>query len=214
MHHPSFSYTFRCHRIGFAICLLLCVSCDVIPSNRISNSTPSIPAYELLLETDPFPEKWQADPCDPERCQRPQLAWRTFGIVGVPGHVNQTVSRFPNSEAAQAEFRLVREMGFKASSPPQIPNTDFIPPQEITYRSPIADEYHFGCGVDIVPACRAIFRYGNYYLELYFDLDSYQGYGLDHEGDGLKLEEVEPILRAMDEKAGEILGIALPTRTP
>jgi hypothetical protein len=37
----------------------------------------------------------------------------------------------------------------------------------------------------------------------YFDIDGSRG-------DGLKIEEVEPILLAMDERASELLGIPLP----
>jgi hypothetical protein len=138
-------------------------------------------------------------------------AQRTFGRLAIPGSAIQQVYRLDSIEAARAKFQRVREVDFRSRQPP---NLQFAPPAEITYRSPIADEYYFGCGVDRVPACKAIFRYGNYYIEFYFNLDEYRGYGLDYEGDGLKLEQVEPILRAMDERAAAVLGLQpKPTKT-
>jgi hypothetical protein len=61
--------------------------------------------------------------------------------------------------------------------------------------------------LDEVSACRALFRYRNFVIEFYMDIDAGQG-------DGLKMTEVEPILRAMDARASEVLGIPLPTATP
>ncbi len=177
---------------------------------------PNIPAWHLLINADAFPKGWEADPCAPtdRLCFSGTHALRTFGRVEIPGHVIQQAYRFNAVEAAKAKFRRVREVDFR---PRQPPNLQFAPPSEITYQSPIADEYYFGCGVDRIPACKAIFRYGNYYIEFYFDLDEYQGYGRDVEGDGLKIEEIEPILRAMDERAAAVLGLrprAEPTKTP
>jgi hypothetical protein len=100
-------------------------------------------------------------------------------------------------EAAQTKFQTYREVEFREL---QSPNRTFRPPPEITYRSPIADEYYLGCGIDEVPACRAIMRYGNYFIYFYFDID-------DGQGDGLKMEEVEPILRAMDARVTSVLGV-------
>ena len=61
--------------------------------------------------------------------------------------------------------------------------------------------------MDEVHACRSIFRYGNYFVEFYLEIDDGNGYGL-------QLHEVEPILRAMDERAAELLEIPLPSPSP
>ncbi|MCL4871886.1 MAG: hypothetical protein KJ063_23250 [Anaerolineae bacterium] len=87
------------------------------------------------------------------------------------------------------------------------PFSPFQPPPEISYRSPIADEQYLGCGVDVVPGCRAGLRYGQYFIYFYFDIDG-------GKGDGLQIEEVEPILRAMDERASLLLGIPLEAENP
>ncbi len=202
----------------FIMMVLLKTGCTSVRFSGESAPLPlsNIPAWHLLINADTFPKGWEADPCDStdRLCFSETHALRTFGRVAIPGHVIQQVYRFNSIEAAQAKFHRVREADFR---PRQPPNMQFAPPPEITYQSPIADEYYFGCGVDRVPACEAIFRYGNYYIEFYFDLDEYRGYGLDVEGDGLKLEQVEPILRAMDERAATVLGLRLraePTKTP
>jgi hypothetical protein len=193
--------------IGVLVLILLETSCARIIRESAPTPLPVIPAWQLLLDAKPFPKDWDADPCNPERCLRETYAARVFGIVGVPGHVIQNVFRLDNIEAAKAKFRTYREVDFR---PRQPPNHQFLPPPEITYHSLLADEYYLGCGVDEVPACRAIFRYSNYFVYFYFDIDG-------GKGDGLKIREVEPILRAMDERAAAVLGLRLraePTKTP
>lgn len=193
--------------IGIVAVLVLESGCSILPVNALATPLPNVPATALLLDMDPFPKGWAMSQCYTSHCFSDTEALREFYLTGVPGHVNQYVFRLGSVESAQAKFKLYRETDFKKKPPPQLPSTDFLPPSEVTYRSPIADEYYLGCGVDIVPACRAIFRYRNYLVEFYFDIDS----GI---GDGLKIQQVEPILRAMDEKASAVLGIPLPTRTP
>jgi hypothetical protein len=157
-----------------------------------------------LLDTPAFPNGWTLNQCYSQHCFSDAEALREFGVVGVPGHVIQQVFKLGSAESAHAKFRTWREVDFRQRVPP---NVQLSPPSEITYRSPIADEYYLGCGVDKVPACEAIFRFGNYFIYFYFDIDG-------GKGDGLKIQQVEPILRAMDERAATVLGIPLPTRTP
>jgi hypothetical protein len=80
-----------------------------------------------------------------------------------------------------------------------LPSIEFLPPPQITYRSPIADEQYLACGVDVVPACRAGRRYERFFVEFYFSLDGWLWIGFGPEVTGVRIEEVEPILRAMDE---------------
>jgi len=184
-----------------------------------TRSIPQSPAWHLLLpDAQAFPQDWDVDPCTLSRkCFGETEAYRVYGIVGVPGHVIQHVHRLGGLASAQAMFRRAREVDFKKSSPPRVPSSEFLPPPEITYRSPIADEYYLGCGVDIVPGCIAIFRYGHYFIEFFFNVDKGYVDGVEIKGNGLKIEEVEPILRAMDERAAAVLGLrprAEPTKTP
>lgn len=131
---------------------------------------------------------------------------RSFGIVGIPGHVIQKVLYLGDEKESRAKFRTYRETSFGRSTS-RSPSTEFVPPPEITYRSPIADEEYLGCGVDVVPACQALIRYGSYVVYFYFDLDQRMADGVMVETDGgLTIEQVEPILRAMDERAAALLG--------
>jgi hypothetical protein len=130
---------------------------------------------------------------------------RSFGIVGIPGHVIQKVLYLGDEKEARAKFRTYRETSFGRSTS-RSPSTEFVPPPEISYRSPIADEQYLGCGVDVVPACRAILRYDSYLVYFYFSLDRGSVDGVEVEADGLTIEQVEPILRAMDERAAALLG--------
>lgn len=168
------------------------LSGDPIPVNP-----PDVPTSDLLLDESPFPSGWQIDLCEPY-CDRDRFlgeSSRTFGRIGIPGHIIQDVFYYRTERDAEAKFQRYDE------------TTGHSPPPEISYLSPIADEQYLRCGVDKrsgIENCRAARRYGNYFIYFYFDLD--QGYD-----DGLpSIEDVEPILRAMDERVSEQLGIPLP----
>jgi hypothetical protein len=190
--------------VGAIAFIVLNMGCAKFVSGPSSPPLPTTSATELLVSREAFPRDWMVDPCNPDRCLRDTNALRTFGRPGIPGSVIQQIFRLGSVEAAKDKFSTYREVDFR---PRQSPNIQLAPPSEITYHSPIADEFYFGCGVDEIPACEAIFRYNNYFVFFHFDIDS-------GKGDGLKIEQVEPILRAMDSKAASVLGIPLPTRTP
>jgi hypothetical protein len=204
--------------MGIIISVLLGTGCTAFLEQ--SAPTPAAPAWHLLIDdTLAFPQEWNVDPCDSSHrlCFGETHALRGFGRVGIPGSVIQDVYRLDSVASAKAMFQRARGVDFKKSSPPRVPSSEFLPPSEITYRSPIADEFYLGCGVDVVPACEAIFRYGNYFVMFFLNVD--KGYVDDVEiiGNGLKIEEVEPILRAMDARAAAVLGLrprAEPTKTP
>lgn len=198
-----------------ALLILTIVGCSLNSGESTSRGLPNAPAWMLLLDRTSFPQSWDVDPCTKSPlCFGEQEAVRTFGIVNVPGHVLQEVERHTTVQRAKTVYEAARTALFNKAPPPRSPSTELLPPPEISYHSPIADDFHLGCGVNVVPACQAIFRYRNYFVHLYFDLDKWQQYGLERDGDGLQLQDVEPILRAMDAKASSVLGIALPTWTP
>jgi hypothetical protein len=168
---------------------------------------PGVAASALLLDASPFPTGWQADPCEPhcDRAERSSEARRTFGIVDIPGHVNQTVLHYGSLNSAHAVFESYKGSDLSTSTPEaRSPFVPFRIPDEIAYKSPFADEQYLGCGIDVIPACVAGRRYGQYFVRFFFVID-------DGNGEGLKIGEVEPILRAMDEHYAELFDIALPT---
>lgn len=161
----------------------------VAPSGR--------PTKELLLDEQPFPPGWQVDPCEPYCDDKLSQSSRSFGRIGIPGHVLQDVFHFQDEQDAQAKHQRYEE------------TTPHQPPPEIAYRSPIADAQYLRCGIDDpagVSVCRAGRRYGTYVIYLFFDIDQ----GLD---DGLHYDEVETILRALDEHISTQLEIPIPIMT-
>jgi hypothetical protein len=180
----------------------------------ITNPVPAHPVStsELLLDEQPFPMGWQASSCDPycEREERNGQSGRSFFRTGIPGHVIQNVFHYSSERAAHVTFEGYKSMNLSEATPSaREPFSPFQPPPEISYRSPIADEQYLGCGVDVVPGCRAGLRYGQYFVYFYFSLESGYVGTRKIQNSGLKLEEIEPILRAMDERVSLLLDIPL-----
>jgi hypothetical protein len=185
---------------------------------------PAVPTGDLLLDEDPFPEEWEVFSCEPhcDRRERNGESGRSFGVVDVPGHVIQDVFYFDGEWAAKIKFRRYEETDLPDAVDPnsvRTPRTVFSPPPEIEYRSPIADDQYLGCGIDVVPACRAGLRYGNYFIYFYFDLrssyyfdylDEVQAEKMLGDEGGLTLLQVEAILRAMDEHYAEQFDLEIP----
>ena len=188
-----------------AITALWVTGCSISIGGPKNIPTPSIAASDLLLDALALPPRWTVNPCKPDCDPGLVTAQRSFGIVGVPGHVLQDVFYLGSEKAAQEKFHTYYEKDFGKSSV-RSPSSEFTSPPEITYRSSIADEQYLGCGVDVVPACRAILRYDSYFVYFYFSLERGFADGAEIEADGLTLEQVETILRAMDERAARMLG--------
>lgn len=209
IHHLWIARHPQLYRIAGILIILWCVGCGIIANAPTPRLPVDVPAWFFLIDTQSFPPNWETPECTPSvrLCLGNVHALRSFGIPGVPGHVIQDVYRFSNVSEAQALFLSARKVDFARCVPQRNPCINFLPPPEINYLSPISDEYYLGCGIDVVPACEAIFRYGQYYAELYFDIDS-------GKGDGLQIQQVKPILRAVDERAASVLGIPFPTKAP
>lgn len=124
--------------------------------------------------------------------------WRTHP----PATVNQEIRAYGNIDDAINSFADLRGLIFRTSS--QEPSTPYKPPAEITYQSPIADDFYLACGVDIFLLCRSLSRYRNYLIELFMPVIS------EYENTGMTYPEVEAVLRALDTKVGKQLGLSLP----
>jgi hypothetical protein len=183
---------------------LLGVGCTNFSSGPRPTALPALPARDLLLDTRAFPQGWVAGPCAPD-CSRSEgetHALRSFYLIGIPGQVLQEVVRLESVQAATAMFQRARQTDFRDRVSP---NRQFVPPPEIPYRSPIADAYYFGCGIDEVPACKMIMRKGNYFISVFLNVD--RG---EVDGHGLKITNIEPILRAVDARVAARFSIPLP----
>ena len=185
-------------------------------ANQPARTLPIVPARDLLVGIDAFPDRWGIDPCEPACGQDRGDAYaeRSFGMPDVAGHVLQDVFRLDSVAAAQATFQTYREVDFRKHPPPRTPSSEFVPPPEVSYHSPLADDSYFGCGVDVVPACRAIIRYGQYVVSFYIDVNhgTADGVVITTE-EGLTIADIEPILRALDHQGAASLGLPLPPPT-
>jgi hypothetical protein len=198
--------------VSIAAIALVSIACSISIGGPKTIPAPRIPASDFILDTRAFPPDWILFPCEPH-CKPGVISTvRSFGIIDIPGHVIQEVLYLGDEKTAHDEFQSYRKAYF-GKSENRSPSTEFLPPSEIAYSSSIADEYYLGCGVDVVPACKAILRYDSYLVYLYFSLERGFAGGVEIGADGLTLEQVETILRAMDERAAMMLGTeAAPSR--
>jgi hypothetical protein len=186
--------------IGTTFLLVGCSIFKLQPSVPV----PTIPASAFLLEADVFPKKWVSFSDE----SGVMVAGRSFGIPNAPGQVFQEVYRRPNNKKASEKFEVYLEGEFNVSIKYQ-PAVPFAPPLEIPFKSKIADEYYFACGVNEVPQCKMLARYRNYFVFFYFDLSTKESLG------GLTYSEIEHVLESLESKVSEALSAstdATPTK--
>ena len=155
-----------------------------------------VPTSELLLDESSFPPEWIIHICQPHCEISPSKSSRSFYRIDFPGHVLQDVFYYRTERDAKAKFQRYDE------------TTGGSYPSGISYLSPIADEQYLRCRIseqNDIKECRVARRYDNYFVYFYFDIDA--GY---HEGLP-SIQDVEPILQALDELIAEQLDIPLPT---
>ncbi len=174
-----------CVICGVVLSALVATACTTIEVRPTPTPMLNVPTQDLILDTAAFPSSWVVAPCEPDCARQYQAdeSSRTFDRPGAPGQAIQEVYRLASPSAAEAKFELYEGTEFAKSR--NLPSTEFTPSPEVAYRSPIADQYDVRCGVEQVPVCKAIVRYGQYFMYFYFDLDSWLWYGLENHDDGL-----------------------------
>jgi hypothetical protein len=154
-------------------------------------ASPSASAF--LLDSTVFPEGWVGDTSKMSET----LGDRDFSKPGVAGHAFQEIYRYPNDWSASQKYKVYLEG--------EINVRKFTPPPEITFRSKIADEYYFACGVDLIPSCAMVARYHNYFVFFYFDLYTKE------QPEGLTYAEIEHVLEALEARVTNLFSV--PTET-
>lgn len=173
------------------VIVFLLVSCA--PARTQSNPSVESPAASaFLLNVDVFPEGWVLSPSSPSD-ETEIYGTRDFGNPNVAGHSFQDIFRRPNDWSASDKYKVYLEGEFNTSTEHQ-PSVPYTPPPEITFRSKIADEYYFACGVEMIASCKMIARYHNYFVFFFFDLDTKEQPG------GLTYGEIEHVLEAFEAK--------------
>ena len=198
-------------KLAFIIILtaLTVVSCNLLPE---PTPTP-LPGWrslvsDLLLEDDAFPEGWArirtmpiASLTDPT-INHVYRSW--WGQSQGVGKVQQAIWRGYTISDAKEHYAELRQNQFYLVSTP--PPTDFYvpfePPDEITFRSQVADEFYLACGWRGKAFCRVIARYRNYVAEMESELETAVPGHVVH---GLTYAEIETAVRAMDARFEELL---------
>jgi hypothetical protein len=167
--------------------LLLC-GCTTSQQNK----KESVLATALLLDEKSFPPGWVTDP---EDNNGEAYADRTFEGVGskTPGVSFEEVYVFLTEQGAKKKYTEYVNGEFN-QSPVRSPFVAFKPPAEINYKSKIADEYYFVCGVDVVPRCELLLRYRNYFILFNFD------HATDDYPYGLTYPQIEKVLADLETK--------------
>ncbi|MEJ2149982.1 MAG: hypothetical protein P8Z40_10925 [Chloroflexota bacterium] len=188
------------------------VSCQVLPSLLVEpTSLPGwrSPVGELLLEDDSFPQGWARIrdlPYDKMTDPTTNHVYRSWWweMVG-SGKVEQDIWRSYTVEDAEKHYAELRQSQFHPSRTPHPDDTfvEFEPPEEITFRSQIADEFYLACGRwGRGPECVVVARYRNYVTQLRIDQEmECEGYT----NRGLKYSEIEDLIRAMDARFVEAM---------
>ncbi len=125
----------------------------------------------------------------------PRAAWASAGrTIDHPGGVaNHHVYQFKTAERAAQEYRKREQTQF-AEDEHEGPWTT---PADLTYRSPIADQYRVACGKSwSLRLCIMVAQYEEYFVLVTSHMSE----------DGMTYADFQRVLRAVDEKMSACLG--------
>lgn len=170
--------------------------CSTAPPSRDCTIT------ELVVDETIFPRGATADrlisplPGGPIPRTAFESAGRSFHYPrGIAVH---NVYRYKSAGRAAQEFSSRRELEFqegKYSGP-------WKEPGELTYKSPIADQFYVACGIDHGDnTCIAIAQYEEYFTLLHADMPP----------EIMTFQDLERVLRTVDERMAQCLGKPFPT---
>lgn len=148
---------------------------------------PPIVLNDLLVTTDVFPLHWKMIGTPEPEPKQFELDWGEdnlfvrFQLVDNQGFATHYIFRFRNETSAKYGLFRIKRQGYL------FPSTR-TPPEGWRYSSPIADDWLFGC-ID-AKACTALGRYDEFISIFRTSIDP----------DFMTLEDLEDILKAIDEK--------------
>jgi hypothetical protein len=163
----------------------------------------------FFVDEEAFPDGWAMT--FPERITTdPTInsVAREWWQVGTSRSVRQEISRaYTIADAQEGYTKLRGQFRPTRRLHPADFYMEFEPPEEINFQSQAADEFYLACGWWTWAYCRVIARYHNYTVEMHLDLEAeYEG----HITQGLTFAEIETIVRAMDAKFAEGMGMPYP----
>lgn len=200
-------YRLWCIATSCAVLFVYAIYCILV--------TPSAPLLshvaprELLLERNAFPQGWQYTPCQPncKKVEGVDFARRSFGQTDAPGGVEQDIYVAPSVENAIVLFTGWQGRFRRTSN---VPNTAFYPLDEPSVQSTTANDIRIACGVDRIPICYTLLRYGQYLVSLRFEVDQWQWFGSETPNDGFPLDAIPSVVHAMDQRI--VTTVGYPTR--
>jgi len=148
------------------------------------------PITSLLLEKSEFPPGATADSISSPLSEKPKESAARDYWSGTPAY--HYVGRYPSLILSKENYREIDERTFNTGKH----DGPWVTPEELTYISPIADEYHVACGMaGAWYQCRMFGRYGEYHV-LFWAYISDQG---------ITIQTFESLLQAIDTKMVQCL---------
>jgi len=145
----------------------------------------------LVVDESPFPQGAVAGSILSPLPQAPrESAGRTIYLL--KGIANHDVHRYRSASQAAREFQRGRELDFSLSM-----GGPWETPDALTYRSPIANQYHVACGLEHgIYMCTMIAQYEEYYIFFNAHMSP----------DAMTFQDLERVLLAIDERMAKCLG--------
>jgi hypothetical protein len=146
----------------------------------------------------PFPPYQVEGPIQsPLRTGGYESAGRSFYLLN--GIANHDVRRYVTKELAARIVRDERHWEFFSKTGTPL----WSIPEELDYRSPIADQYYLGCGIDRdIYMCKAVMQYEEYYI---FVNTAHMAPWTP-----MTIQDLERVFRDIDERMAKCLGKPLP----
>lgn len=196
--------------IGLIVCILVfllfadAAGAWLVVRKFVLPTPPSraCPITSLLVDTTGFPSGTTVGKIESPLVDGPldftgpyQEAGRTLVVGGGWGGVHY-VYRARTARRAAHQYQTLKDIEFRTT-----PNDGpWEPPPQFGYRSSIADQYYLACGNDHGRyTCRMMAQYEEYYMLLQVPMP------------GMTFEDLEVVLRAIDERMAECLGKPLPS---
>jgi hypothetical protein len=185
--------------LPWLVLLFFLVGCSGINQSHMKK----VPSKNLLVDISSFPEGWQDTGCTTLLCRKSggvTAARNRYFNPSAAGSAYEEVFRFPDEKGASKKFAVYRNGNFNPS-PVRSPFVPFVPPEDITFKSKIADEYYLACGMDVISECSMLARYDNYFVYFFF------AHWISENPEGLTSSEIQKVLEDLEEKVSKELNL-------
>lgn len=192
--------SFRQLRVVALWLLLLSSSCSVL-----ATPTP-LPGWrdnvrDHFVDATALPTGWSIVRAEDSYPQANHVH-REFGNPPSSGIVSQDIWRAYTIADAEEKYAELRQSQFQPRLAREEMVSPWESPEEIEFRSEVADEWHLACGWEEWAYCQYLVRYRNYVTYLRLDREAKLD---DRTSQGLTYAEIEAVLKVADAKFGTAL---------